>query len=294
MYHPLGTNDSLEFVELHNIATTNVPLYDLAHPANSWRLRKGVDFDFATGASISANGYLVVVNFNPQTDPVSLGIFQQAYGPGAALAGPFSGSLDNAGESVELQKPDAPEENGDVPYILVDRVDFDDVAPWPSSADGTGPSLQRRSDTLYGNDPVNWAAEAATPGRGRTTGDTDGDGLPDTWEQTNGTNPNVADGNGDFDNDGVTNLREFQTGTKANDPSDPVRIRTTAVAPGGVTLQFWAGAGRSYTVMVADNDPKGTWRVLREIPASASTSLIEITDAPNPVQVRFYQIIASN
>jgi hypothetical protein len=39
--------------------------------------------------------------------------------------------------------------------------------------------------------------------------DTDGDGMPDSWESANGTNPAVADNNGDLDGDGYTNIEEY-------------------------------------------------------------------------------------
>ncbi len=74
------------------------------------------------------------------------------------------GKLDNAGESIELLKPDAPEINGHVPYILVDRVNYTDAAPWPTEADGLGPSLQKPDTSAYGNEPTNWIALAATMG----------------------------------------------------------------------------------------------------------------------------------
>ena len=39
--------------------------------------------------------------------------------------------------------------------------------------------------------------------------DTDGDGMSNTWENANGTNPSVADNNGDIDGDAWTNLEEY-------------------------------------------------------------------------------------
>ena len=39
--------------------------------------------------------------------------------------------------------------------------------------------------------------------------DTDGDGMSNTWESANGTNPSVADNAGDVDGDGWTNLEEY-------------------------------------------------------------------------------------
>ena len=79
------------------------------------------------------------------------------------IIGPFTGSLQDSGERLELQRPDAPGTNG-VPYITVDEVRYNDRAPWPSAADGSGASLQRKSLIAYGNDPVNWEAAVPTPG----------------------------------------------------------------------------------------------------------------------------------
>jgi hypothetical protein len=43
-------------------------------------------------------------------------------------------------------------------------VDYNDVAPWPTTPDGTGPSLTRLSETIYGHEPTNWTGAAPTPG----------------------------------------------------------------------------------------------------------------------------------
>jgi CotH kinase protein/Lamin Tail Domain/Bacterial Ig domain/Calx-beta domain/Immunoglobulin domain len=175
-YHPPdvgGTNDNVldEFIELHNITGTNVPLYDLEFPTNRWRLQDAVDFDFPGGTVIPAGGYLLVVSFDPLTNGPALVAFRSTYGigPEVAMVGPYDGKLDNSSEPVELMKPDAPQgigtpDAGYVPYFFVDRVKYYDAGPWPLAADGFGLSLQRVDDSQFGNDPVNWVAAPPSPG----------------------------------------------------------------------------------------------------------------------------------
>jgi len=43
--------------------------------------------------------------------------------------------------------------------------------------------------------------------------DMDADDMPDSWEISNGLNPNVNDANDDFDKDGLTNIEEYDKGT---------------------------------------------------------------------------------
>lgn len=180
-YHPpllaggTNENETLEFIELHNFSVTTVPLFDPAHPANSWRLRDAVDFEFPGGTTLAAGARLLVVGFDPATNAAALAEFRSAYSLGASVAiyGPWRGRLGNSGENVELYKPDAPvaeglPDAGFVPYVLADKVRYSDSAPWPALADSgttaTGISLQRRNDSEFGNDPLNWLAGAPTPG----------------------------------------------------------------------------------------------------------------------------------
>jgi hypothetical protein len=181
MYEPVtvaGTNlvenPDEEFVELYNLSTNNVPLFDPAFPANTWRLSGGISFSFPNGAVIGAQSYLIVVHFDPVANPSTLSAFRARYGlsTNTPIFGPFTGRLANEGDTVELYKPDAPSpapDAGFVPFILVDHVNYLPTAPWSTAAAGGGASLQRRVLSNFGNDPLNWKAEPPTAGRTNAT-----------------------------------------------------------------------------------------------------------------------------
>ena len=190
MYHPadFGTNspDDEEYIELLNITGVSVPLFDPAHQTNNWRLAGGVAFEFPTNQTLAAGARMLVVGFNP-TNTSLLNAFRARYGTNGTLYGPYAGKLDNAGESIELWRPDAPQspphpDAGFVPQLLVERVTYSDCAPWPVSADGSGYVLRRIVPANYGNDPANWqaalpAVESATVPPPTGTGTLPGGGI---------------------------------------------------------------------------------------------------------------------
>ena len=159
-YSPLTGYD--EFLEIKNISASAVNLWDAANPANTWKIG-GVDFSFPASTTIPAGGFALVVGIDPAA-------FRTKYQIPAAVPifGPYVGALDNNGERLELEKPAPPYVDGlgqtVVPYVIVDSVRYNNAAPWPPSAAGAGPSLQRTTSTLYADDPANWFSSGITPG----------------------------------------------------------------------------------------------------------------------------------
>lgn len=154
-------NDVDEYIEIANISGAPVNLFNTT---NTWRLRGGADFDLPAGVTIPAGGFALFVNFQP-TNTATATAFRSRFNVPAAvpLFGPYSGKLGNDGEVVRLYQPDTPEA-GEVPYVLIDEVEYGSTAPWPSAADGVGPTLQRIVATAFGNDPTNWTAVGPSPG----------------------------------------------------------------------------------------------------------------------------------
>jgi hypothetical protein len=170
---PVGgsyTNDQYEYIELHNIGNEPVTLYR-DDKALAWKFTDGVDFTFPEDVpvTIASGGYLLIVK-----DPEA---FSRRYPnvPSEKILGPYSGSLSNAGERLELSMPGDVDGDGTIYYIRVDRVSYSDglhpencpggVDLWPAAADGSGGSLKRKVSSDYGNDPDNWTASTPSPGQ---------------------------------------------------------------------------------------------------------------------------------
>jgi len=170
MYHPSGGDDGTdcsgdEYIEIVNISAEVVPLFAADRPTNTWRVRGGVDFDFPTDLTLAGGEYILLVNFNP-TNTALTAAYRSKYTVDASvrLFGPFSGKLDNSGETIGLLKP-AVSGADVVAHVLTDRIDYGDAAPWPGGADGSGQSLQRVDLGAFGNEPANWIAASPSAAR---------------------------------------------------------------------------------------------------------------------------------
>jgi len=141
MYNPTNAGQS-EWIEIYNPNDFSITL-------NGYQFTDGGAnnlFTFGENAVIDPLGYLVVAGNSEQ--------FLYEFGFSSYLTGSFNNGetgfqLSNEGETLLLKN-----EHGD----LEDYVSYDDKAPWPEEADGTGPSLQLISPELDNNLYSSWYA----------------------------------------------------------------------------------------------------------------------------------------
>lgn len=182
-----------EFLELLNKGSLPIDLSGV-------RLVDGVTFDFASADLQLLNpGARLVIVARVET-------FQKRYGPNVSIAGEYTGQLSNGGERIALLDAD---DN------LIQALTFDDDAPWPTTTDGEGFTMQLTSVTADAAAPESWTASALPHG---TPGTGEGKAPP-------------ADPDADEDGDGITALLEYAFGTSDRDPSEgsaAFSIQTTA------------------------------------------------------------------
>lgn len=143
MYHPLASEATMEWVELHNQMAVDVDI-------SGWTINGGVDFAFAEGTVISGGGYLVVA-----ASPAALANVTGL----TNVLGPLNGRLSNDGEKLELRNRS---------NRLMDSVTYDVDGDWPVGPDGAGVSLAKRGENTASARAENWAASAqagGTPGQ---------------------------------------------------------------------------------------------------------------------------------
>jgi hypothetical protein len=278
MYHPalptaeeaaLGfTEDDFEYIEIMNTAAATIDLTDV-------RFTKGVDVDFAPGTQLAPGAHLLIVR--------SPAAFEKRYGPGKAIAGSFpNDQLRNSGEEVKLSYGAGTE---------IRSVSYLDIAPWPTAADGQGPSLQliapqSRPDHTV---PGNWQASLATQG---SPGTADSAGLTfAAWATAFGL---PADPATDSDGDGSSNKLEYALVTDARAPqSTPVltanveSIEVAGTTAAYATLTFLRRTDSTDLAYIVEFSAELTpWAaggtLLRSAPAGPGM-VRETWRAPNPM-----------
>jgi hypothetical protein len=264
LYAP-DTN-GLEFIELYNLTATNVPLFDLAAPTNTWRITGAIRYVFPTNVVVAPGEYILVTESDPAT-------FRARYGlPNSIqVLGPWEGRLNNAGDIVRLRKPGPPELSGFVPDILVEEIEYDDTWPWPPAGRLGGRSIEKVRPYWFGNDPDHWRAGVprGTPGQPCSSGDANADGIPDEWEiAVFGDAPPSPPS--DRDGDGQLDVHQYIAGTIASSNSSVFMLVLERHNPPTVRFETRVSMGPGY-------QGRQRWYALE-----ATTSLVSGVWAPVP------------
>jgi len=105
-----------------------------------------------------------------------------------------------------------------------------------------------------------------------TMPDTDGDGLPDWWEDANSLNKQLVDNNSDPDGDGLSNTDEFYAG------SNPlVDNRVPELLTDSILVYHRGLTGITLNVVDSDSLPQNIVYTIKNVPASGSLLLGEST-----------------
>jgi hypothetical protein len=120
--------------------------------------------------------------------------------------------------------------------------------------------------------------------------DTDGDGLPDSWEtgRSGFSAGNPADALRDDDGDGMTNAEEYFAGTDYLNNSS--YLHSAIQASGVRELTFPAISNRAYVVQYNDSLNPLLWSNLVIEPGRTSDRVVTITD-DTPRPNRYYRLV---
>jgi hypothetical protein len=154
-YNPSGALEDEEFIELTNTESDPVDI-------SGWYIN-AIDYEFPGGTTLLGGETIVVAR--------NLAAFESRYGTlTARVFGPYTGNLSNDGERIHLYEHRPGVSGGPYPAthpITIDFVAYRDIEPWPTTADGEGPSLELLDLALDNDLPDNWTSSsspAGTPG----------------------------------------------------------------------------------------------------------------------------------
>jgi hypothetical protein len=121
--------------------------------------------------------------------------------------------------------------------------------------------------------------------------DSDGDGIPDWYENLMGFNPNdPSDANADFDGDGMSNLAEYLSSTNPKDAKDVLHVTSAALNASGFVISFPVVGNRTYRVEYKNSLDDAAWLPLSDYYAQyTGTGQVTDTSLAGRKQ-RFYRV----
>lgn len=149
MYQHFTREDRYEYIELYNRSDNPISL-------ENWAFTAGCSYTFPAGASIGGKSFVVVAK-----DTTFLATVYPNLIAGTNLFGPYTGTLSNNGERIQLSYPiqqinpltGLPETY----WVVADEVTYVDGGRWPKWADGEGASMELRDPEENNDAPDAWA-----------------------------------------------------------------------------------------------------------------------------------------
>ena len=132
MYNDPSLTDTLEFIEIYNNGST-------AAPVGGFRIEDAVSHTLASVTIAPGGFYLVARNSEAASTFYGISFFD------------YSGQLSDNSERIALVN---------VLGELIDEVEYNDNVPWPSAADGAGPSMELIGPALDNTIGNNWVASS--------------------------------------------------------------------------------------------------------------------------------------
>lgn len=184
--------DDYEYLELLNVSGSTIDLTGV-------RFDEGISFAFADNTFLPAGNRLLLVR--------NLAAFTERYPSvgSTSIIGEYAGRLSNDGERILFTAPSG---------TLHDFV-YNDQIPWPTAADGDGPSMILVDPFSVPNHGVgsNWRASL---GIGGVPAGSDSESFA-SWKAARGIIDDLADPDGDQ----LNNFGEFAMGTAYDSHSGP-------------------------------------------------------------------------
>ena len=151
LYDAAPTNGGGEFIELANLGDASIDV-------SGWVLTDAVSYTFPAGTTVQPGDRLVVAR--------RAAAAADFYG--IDVVGQYVGRLGNGGETIVLA-------DNSLPRRVQDVVSYEDEIPWPTEADGGGPSLELDLQSPDNSDAASWfIGQPYSPGAPNSLGATNG------------------------------------------------------------------------------------------------------------------------
>ena len=123
--------------------------------------------------------------------------------------------------------------------------------------------------------------------------DNDFDGMPNTYENAHGLDPNnAADASQDADGDGLTNFQEYLAGTNPQDAKSNLRITAFSRSGASALVNFFVVTGKTYQLEYKNSLSDPSWTSIGTPFTALASGQVQFPDPNASAQTqRFYHIL---